>query len=297
MSSTPFEMRELLRRQWGSALKKVLMTMTGEIPDVSMREGNTSSCAKDSNQAWSWYSQDLSFAPPSTVRLGATTDTWTRLGASLLKSLGLEDVSEKDIESTCTDVVAQSNSIVAGELTKRLEADITCGAVSPAKQPETSECMVLSVAAGMLPRPVNLAVVFDESLITNLTRLSHSAAMELEFQRQIPSSVSDLLLDLHATLGKTQLLLEDILKLSIGTVIDIGRSVTDFVDVVANGKVIASGLVVAFKGNYAIKIVSAESKLVAKPAVFQGGAEAWSGGPVPTRDTSRLTHVSGEQDA
>lgn len=245
---------ELVRDQWITALQKVLASMTSETFEIAVSEKPSSPGPQSQDKSWLWYSQVLSLSLTSTIWVGATIETWATLGKSLLTTLGLEEANSDDIQSTCTDIIAKSNGVLAQKLTERLGLEITCGAVVPSERPASSESIVLSVTAGMLPRPISIAVSFDESILKRFSRLSHSESPTLP-PPKVPSSISDLRLDLHATLGRTELRLNSILKLNIGSVIDIGRSVTDLADVVANGKAIARGEVVAFRGNYAIKVI------------------------------------------
>jgi flagellar motor switch protein FliN/FliY len=288
MSVVLDNIRELVRDQWVTALKSALMSMTSGAFEITLPEGPHSAGPEKQEQGWFWYSQVLSISPASTIWVGAANGTWTTLGKSLLMSHGLEEASPQDIQSSCADIVAQSNGALAHGLTKRFGSEITCGDLVPSKQPDGSQSIILTLAAATLPRAISIAVSFDESIFTFLSRLSQGRTNELPSAPPVPSSISDLRLNLHVTLGKTELLLDSILKLSVGSVIDIGRSVNDFVDVVANGKVIASGQVVAFRGNYAIKVVSTRSKTDASRAVFQSSDEFGISGPSGVGGGSQL---------
>ena len=68
------------------------------------------------------------------------------------------------------------------------------------------------------------------------------------------SRISRFELCLHVSLGKTILPLKTIFKLTPGSVLEIGRSITDPVDVVVNGRVIAQGQVVTCGGSYGVKL-------------------------------------------
>ena len=58
----------------------------------------------------------------------------------------------------------------------------------------------------------------------------------------------------HATLGTASIPLRDVFKLTVGSVIEIGKRITDPVDLVVNDRVIARGLVVICKGAYGLKL-------------------------------------------
>jgi flagellar motor switch protein FliN/FliY len=72
-----------------------------------------------------------------------------------------------------------------------------------------------------------------------------------------PNSIDllrDVPLEVHAMLGKTRRLVKDILKLSVGSVIELDKVAGDPVDILVNNKLIARGEVVEIDGNYGVRI-------------------------------------------
>ncbi len=73
----------------------------------------------------------------------------------------------------------------------------------------------------------------------------------------------DLLLDVElpivVSFGETEMQLKDILKFSVGSVIELEKSVNDPVVIKVNDKPIARGEVVMIDGNYGVKILEVES--------------------------------------
>ena len=67
-------------------------------------------------------------------------------------------------------------------------------------------------------------------------------------------------LDLSVSFGRTQLLLEDVLKLASGSIVELNRSATNPVDVLVNDAVVARGEVVVVEGNYGIRITEVVSR-------------------------------------
>lgn len=60
-------------------------------------------------------------------------------------------------------------------------------------------------------------------------------------------------------LGQTTMMLRDLLKLSLGSIIELGVTADDPVSLMVNNHVIARGEVVVVDGNYGIKITEIES--------------------------------------
>jgi flagellar motor switch protein FliN/FliY len=69
----------------------------------------------------------------------------------------------------------------------------------------------------------------------------------------------DVELPIVVSFGETEMQLKDVLKLGVGSVIELGRSVNDPVTVTVNNKPIARGEVVMVDGNYGVRILQVES--------------------------------------
>jgi flagellar motor switch protein FliN len=72
----------------------------------------------------------------------------------------------------------------------------------------------------------------------------------------LPESVADMPLNVHVTLGKTTMLLKDVFKLTVGSIVEFGQPADEPADLVANGKVTARGRLVLYRGYYGLKVVS-----------------------------------------
>jgi len=87
-------------------------------------------------------------------------------------------------------------------------------------------------------------------------------------EKQAPSIPSrswniDLLLDVElpivVSFGEAEMQLKDVLKLGVGSVIELDKSLNDPVTVIVNQKPIARGEVVMVDGNYGVRILEVES--------------------------------------
>lgn len=83
----------------------------------------------------------------------------------------------------------------------------------------------------------------------------------------------DLLLDTEIPLtvhfGSTRMLLQDIVRLSPGAVVDLNRRMDEPVDIVANGHLVARGDVVSVQGSYAIRVTEIRER---RSLPLRGGA-------------------------
>ena len=66
--------------------------------------------------------------------------------------------------------------------------------------------------------------------------------------------IRDVELDLRIELGRTQLFLEDVLKLRRGSVVTLDRLAGDPVDILVNGRLIARGEVLVLNDNFCVRV-------------------------------------------
>ena len=66
--------------------------------------------------------------------------------------------------------------------------------------------------------------------------------------------IQDVELDLKIELGRTQMVLEDVLKLHAGAVVTLDKLVGDPVDIVVNGRLIARGEVLVLNDNFCVRV-------------------------------------------
>lgn len=98
----------------------------------------------------------------------------------------------------------------------------------------------------------------NDSQTTALTHESSSASLQATavdsgFTPML-RRLMDLELPLAVTLGRAVLPVEDILKLTSGSLIELDRSVGEYVDLMVQGTIVARGEIVSVKGNYGIRI-------------------------------------------
>lgn len=72
--------------------------------------------------------------------------------------------------------------------------------------------------------------------------------------------IMDIELPVIIRIGDTEMLLQDVLKLSPGAIIELNKSVDSYVDLVVNDKIIAKGEVIVVDSNFALRIKEIKSK-------------------------------------
>lgn len=82
------------------------------------------------------------------------------------------------------------------------------------------------------------------------------------------SMLLDIELDLSVSFGKTELPMQEVLKLASGSIVELNRAVSDPVEVLVNNCVIARGEVVVVEGNYGIRITEILSQKERIQSIF-----------------------------
>lgn len=112
----------------------------------------------------------------------------------------------------------------------------------------------------------NFWLLAPPDILTSLEALlcRDAAALEGDQNGKAPSKWNiDLILDVElgvtVAFGDTEMPLKDVLKLGVGSIIELGKKVNDPVTIVVNRKPIARGEVVMVDGNYGVRILEVES--------------------------------------
>lgn len=215
-----------------------------------------------SGDNWLWWSETFSIFQGPALWVGGPRASWMALGQSIFSSLGVEQPSAEDIEATCRDVVAQSVSALAQKLAKQANTGITSGDASIASLPTKGFSVALTVEVSRNPTELPLIAVFDEVLFQPLSdELHHNAPPRPSKTPVLPPVIASLQVGVQVVLGRTRRLLEDVFQMTVGSVIELGRSVNDPVDILINGRLIARGQVMLCGSSYGVKIVSKFSRI------------------------------------
>ncbi len=76
-----------------------------------------------------------------------------------------------------------------------------------------------------------------------------------EISEETAQLSEDVPVKLVAVLGKKNLVLKDLLKFKVGQTIDLERAPNEFVDLTANGKLVAKGELVEIDGKLGVRII------------------------------------------
>jgi len=81
------------------------------------------------------------------------------------------------------------------------------------------------------------------------------------FQQGNLDFILDIPLEITIELGRTKMLINDLLKLGQGSIVEVTKAVGDTMDILANNRLIAKGDVVSMKDKYGVRITEIISPL------------------------------------
>ena len=263
---------------WAESLAQVLESMTDERPSVEWRMGTGTMFPGETGAPLLWWEQPLKAAVESPgderaagmkVWVAAPRATWEHTGALTLKAAGLEDLTEGDTRNTWFEILGQSLAGMARAIGAALGHEITCDAGlerAPDLQPPKWASATIRFGAG---EPLLLAVALAPPVVIALEPAASGAdTKDTEATEQAAEQVHgpnvDLLLDvdlpISISFGRTQLALNDVLKLTTGSIVELDSGVNDQVEVLVNRCLVARGEVVVVDGNYGVRILEIVSR-------------------------------------
>ena len=92
-----------------------------------------------------------------------------------------------------------------------------------------------------------LAVAGEDLAVTDIPPVAAPGAGSIEM-------LNDVALDVRIELGRTEMLLEDVLRLGAGSVLALDKLAGDPVDVLVNGQLVAHGEVMVLDDNFCVRI-------------------------------------------
>ena len=243
-----------------------------QVLDSMTEQQHTCTWAPDSAvEAINWWEFRLSGAAAGPFYIGASEESWNRVGSSVLTSAGV-DSDPETAKTTFCEVLSQVLSAIGQSITARLNSEATFGpAVAGERQAELARAtLAFGVSAAGAPLAVVL-VAMAGSIVSALTRdqtprvdapqsaraSGAAPASRAEIAGPNPPTL-DLLLEVELpvsiSFGRTQLQLKEVMKLSSGSIVELNRGVSEPVEVIVNNCVIARGEVVVIEGNYGVRI-------------------------------------------
>lgn len=180
-------------------------------------------------------------------------------GASALASNLVAQTDDASIEGVLWDVLAQVvEAVLARDLADDVRLTVRSVARADAAPSGTALAGAVMSSPGLAaPMCVGYYAVLAPSVTGERTRASQRSG------RADAQSRLDVILDIDLPVvvrfGRTEMPLRSVTRLAPGSVIDLGRSPDDPVELLVSDRVVARGEVVVVSGNYGIRIVDVVS--------------------------------------
>jgi flagellar motor switch protein FliN/FliY len=212
-----------------------------------------------------WFRSELRSPADCYIKFGAPKQPWLKLGRRIL---GISEDNEADndtVPSTLKEISAQVAGFLISSLNAkyRKQIEIKNTRVSEAINQEESgrhtSCVLLSINGGS---GIPVKLIIPEALVQFLT--PEKLPEPVPSTSKVDSKKLELLLDVEmpvsVSLGRTQMALKDVIKLTTGSIVELGRNISEPVDIVVNNCIVARGDVVVVDGNFGVRIREVLSK-------------------------------------
>lgn len=220
-----------------------------------------------------WWEQGFDLTPEPAVWVGIPEETWTGMARLVLHAPGVEPIEPEEARLICLEILNQSFSALAQAMGERKKRAVAVGTGRELERPPSGTRFGTVRLAGADTALAPILVAFGELLAGALEEPDAESAPapapasasdqdiagagNRDRQARV-SKTLDLLrgveLPVSFSFGRTQIPLQEVLKLTAGSVVELDRSIDEPVELIVNNTVVALGEVVVIEGNYGLRI-------------------------------------------
>lgn len=251
--------------EWTALLGNVLEALAGERPQlsctVSTGAATPAACSAEIARQHGdilWWEQNFPLPGEPSIWIGAPRNAWSQLAGKVLGAAGVEDDSQA--RETYLEILQQSLGELSRSAGRRWNRQLDCAGKEASAAPPSGESYVVESAYpdGTLPPLVVAVTGAPQDPTAAADPPAEPASRSAETHPAPKSRTFDLLMDVElpvsVSFGHVQLPLQDVLKLTAGSIIELNRTVDEPVEVIVNNCVVARGEVVVVEGNYGVRI-------------------------------------------
>lgn len=171
--------------------------------------------------------------------------------------------STAKLDERVREALMQLGPLLASSLSARLKREIRAAAPAEAPAPDAGgQSVAIKLTIG--DDSIDFIVCASPELLEALGSDLDAGRNALVPVTAIAARNLDLLLDVEMpvsiSFGRAQLPLKDVFKLTIGSMVELNRAISEPVEVIVNNSVIAQGEVVVVEGNFGVRITHVMSK-------------------------------------
>ena len=245
-------------RVWVDEFTRAVEMFTAVKPTVNWSKlAPDSQAAQTDTDALLWWKQRFQASQPFTTWIGAANSTRSALAGSL-------PGETSEAQEMYLEMLGQAQQGAATVLSSGLPRPLVCepGTLESNPPPAGLEMSVIQINLdGQDLAPLILALDAEAATVlaggkqqpeqksTGVPALAESETLPPMLDR-----LMDLELPVSVALGRAVLPIQDILKITSGSLIELDRDVGEHVELLVHGTVVARGEVVSIKGNYGLRI-------------------------------------------
>ncbi len=257
MERSRIEIQDWLLAELASRFAAAVEGLTAERPAVRV----TGACDVASASAGAAFCWRQTFTKmPGALWISADENAWRDAGTWVLRAAGMDE-TPAEMKTEFLEMVRQAAAGVGQSITARLGSEVTPldGGEGPVGPAEWS-----SVEAELSGTTVRLVIGLAPEFLDALIPPAKEIAVQEPAVPESTSATFDLLLDVELpvsiSFGRAQVPLKDVLKLTVGSIVELNRAIGDPVEVIVNNCVIARGEVVVVDGNFGVRVQNVISK-------------------------------------
>jgi flagellar motor switch protein FliN/FliY len=197
---------------------------------------------------------------PGEIWISGEENAWRDMGTWVLRAAGMDETAA-EMRTEFVEMVRQTMAGVGQSITARLGSEVAplAGVEGPIGTAEWT-----SIEAELSGTKVHLVIGIAPQLLDALIPPVQEPAAQEASANESTSATFDLLLDVELpvsiSFGRAQVPLKDVLKLTVGSIVELNRTIGDPVEVIVNNCVIARGEVVVVDGNFGVRVQNVISK-------------------------------------
>ncbi len=221
-----------------------------------------------------WVVFPCDVAAASLVAVGCPGDVLNRLGAL---AIGRSEDAEGLAAQAYRELISRATASIGAALRSRTGAELHFdGAVDVEETPDVSlavefrfevdgeNCSIVLAPNEAFLEAVGGGAVDDSA--SDKTRAEPPSAVENPHRNL--EMLLDLEMEVAVSFGQTEMRLKDVLKLAVGSIVELRRQASDPVEVLVNDTVIARGEVVVVDSNYGVRITDVSSRRERIQSIF-----------------------------
>jgi flagellar motor switch protein FliN len=204
--------------------------------------------------SWTWWSGGLSTHPGANFFIGASEETWEKLGRS---------GSSENALANCSALVSRCFAKAVEECFGGRATAQDSGPSGAPSDDWTRIAIEIRYPAGQWPAAGCVLSPEFEDALNSVAGPRPAVPVPSPAGRMKPSDMlMHVQVPVSVSFGATQIRMKDLLSLTAGSVVELDQGLHDNVEVRVNDRVIARGEVVAVDGHYGVRVlelVSGES--------------------------------------